>query len=236
MARYAQTAARAPAAGGIVTLATWGLTALAALALAYVIYLLWPRWPEIAGSADAPSLPIVIGDVFFNVPPHAIRQKVQRRPGVQERVDLVYAWPTLEPAAVLPKPEPGKALLPPERLFVTIANTAPAALTPDERMKTIYPRYTETVAMKGPDGLSLLPFRTDTPYQGEDLLFDPQTPDHFLFRCTRDRGPTPGMCIHERQFGRADVSMRVPRAWLGEWRGVLATIDRMIERLQPATR
>jgi len=236
MPRYAQTAVRASTAGGIITLTTWGLLAAAALALAYVIYLMWPRWPEVAGAADPPSVPIVVGDVFFNMPPHAIRQKVQRHPGVQERVDLVYAWQTLEPAAVLPKPEPGRAPLPPDRLFVTIATAAPAALTPDERLKTIYPRYTETVAMKGPDGLSLLPFRIDTPYQGEDLLFDPQAPDRYLFRCTRDRGPTPGMCIHERQFARADVSVRVPRAWLGEWRVVLANIDRMIEKLQPATR
>jgi hypothetical protein len=235
MLRSARIAARAPATGGIVTLATWTLTALAALALAYVIYLLWPRWPETATSADAPSLPIVIGDVFFNVPPHAIRQKVQRRAGVQERVDLVYAWPTLEPAAILPKPEAGRAPLPPDRLFITIA-TAPSALTPEERMKTVYPRYTETIAMKGPDGLSLLPFRADTPYHGEDLLYDPQAPDHFAVRCTRDKGPVPGMCIYERFFGKADVSFRVPRAWLGEWRGVLASIDRVIEQLQPANR
>jgi hypothetical protein len=105
-----------------------------------------------------------VGDVFFNVPPKAIRQKVQRRAGVQERVDLAYIWPTLEPAAVMSKPEAGHAPLPTERLFVTIVS-APTSLTPEERMKTVYPRYTETVAMKGPDGLSLLPFRSGTPYQ-----------------------------------------------------------------------
>jgi hypothetical protein len=235
MPRSARIAARAPAASGFVTLATWAMTALAVFALAYVIYLLWPRWPEAATSAHAPSLPIIIGDVSFNVPPNAIRQKVQRRAGVQERVDLVYAWPTLEPAAILPKLEAGRAPLPPDRLFITIA-TAPSALTPEERMKTVYPRYTETVAMKGPGGLSLLPFRADTPYHGEDLLYDPQAPDHFVTRCTRDKGPTPGMCIYERFFGKVDVSFRVPRTWLGEWRGVLASIDRVIEQLQPASR
>jgi hypothetical protein len=29
----------------------------------------------------------------FNVPPAAIRFKVQRRPGAQARVDLTFVWP-----------------------------------------------------------------------------------------------------------------------------------------------
>jgi hypothetical protein len=235
MPRSARLAARPPAASGIVTLATWTLAVLAALALAYVIFLMWPRWPEAVTSADAPTLPIVIADTLFNVPPRAIRQKVQRHAGVQQRVDLAYAWPTLDPAAVVPKADAARALPPPDRLFITIA-AAPTALTPDERMKTVYPRYVETVAMKGPDGLSMLPFRADSPYQGEDLLYDPKAPEHFLVRCTRDKGLTPGMCIYERFFGKADASFRVPRAWLGDWRSVQAGIERVIEQLQPAIR
>lgn len=235
MADSARISARISPSSGIVTLTTWTMIALAALALAYVIYLLWPRWPEAATTIDAPPLPIVVGEVFFNVPPRAIRQKIQRHAGVQERVDLVYAWPTLEPAAVLLKSEPGHSPLPPDRLFVTIAS-ASSSLTPEERMKTVYPRYTETVAMKGPDGLSMLPFRADTPYLGEDLLYDPQAPDHFVTRCTRDKGPTPGVCIYERFFGKANVSFRVPRAWLGDRRNVLAGIDRVIEQWQPTSR
>ena len=228
-------AATPPATSGLVTLSTWAIAAMAALALGYVIYVMWPRWPDSPGASEAPSLPIVIGDVFFNVPPKAIRQKVQRRAGVQERVDLAYAWPTLEPAAVVPKPEAGHPPLPMERLFVTIV-AAPTGMTPDERMKTVYPRYTETVTMKGPDGLSLLPFRGETPYQGEDLLFDAGAPDHFMVRCTRDKPPVPGSCIYERLYGKANVTFRVPRAWLGNWRTVLAGIDRVIEQLQPASR
>lgn len=235
MARSARMAAQAPATGGLVTLATWSLTALAVIALGYVVYAMWPRWPDAPGASEAPSLPIVIGDVFFNVPPKAVRQKVQRRAGVQDRVDLAYAWPTLEPAAVVPKPSAGHPPLPFERLFVTIASM-PTGMTPQERMKTVYPRYSETVAMKGPDGLSLLPFRTGTPYEGEDLLFDPAAPDHFIVRCTRDKGMVPGSCIYERFYGKANITFRVPRAWLGDWRGVLAGIEKVIEQLQPASK
>jgi len=36
--------------------------------------------------------------VAFNVPPAAIRIAAQRQPGTQERIDLVYLWPSLAPA------------------------------------------------------------------------------------------------------------------------------------------
>src|SRR6187399_2856149 len=84
----------------LVTAVAIGLGILAVLAFAYVIYALWPRWPDAPPDADAPALPIVIGDVLFQIPPAAIRQKVQRRSGIQERIDLAYLWPSLEPSAL----------------------------------------------------------------------------------------------------------------------------------------
>src|SRR5919204_4396456 len=64
-------------------------------ALGYVAFVLWPRTlSEVP--ADAPSVPITIAGVVFNVPPAAIRQQVQRHSGAQERVDLVFLWPSLE--------------------------------------------------------------------------------------------------------------------------------------------
>src|SRR5690242_16039162 len=56
------------------------------VAALYVAYILWPRWPDPPVAGNAPSLPIVVSGVAFNVEPAAIRVKVQRRPGVQERV------------------------------------------------------------------------------------------------------------------------------------------------------
>ena len=63
----------------------------------YVAYVLWPRWPDAPVALDAPSLPIVVAGVAFNIEPAAIRMPVQRRPGTQERVDLAYLWPSLVP-------------------------------------------------------------------------------------------------------------------------------------------
>ena len=69
---------------------------IAAAAIALVAYLLWPTWG--ARSADAPSrLPVSVGATLFNVPTSAIRRKIQRHSGPQERVDLSFLFPSLEP-------------------------------------------------------------------------------------------------------------------------------------------
>ena len=80
--------------------------AVAAIAIIYVVYVLWPRWPGPPAGADAPALPITIGGITFNVPPAAIRIPVQRRPGAQERLDLAFLWPSLEPPDANAKPQP----------------------------------------------------------------------------------------------------------------------------------
>ncbi len=207
------------------------------LAAAYIAYVLWPRWPGPLVAPDAPSLPIVVGGVAFNVPPGAIRRAVQRKPGTQERVDLVFVWPSLAPPAsvaeagahgVAAGEEAAKLL---ERIFVTIAdsqNTPP----PLERIRTIYARSLARGSLPAPDGLIMLAFRQDTPYQGEDLLYAPETPGRLLMRCTKTVGPTPGMCLHERRIGNADLTVRFPRAWLDDWRGVAGGIDRVTAKLQ----
>jgi hypothetical protein len=65
------------------------------------------------------------------------------------------------------------------------------------------------------------------------MLYMPNMPERFILRCTRDgAGPTPGMCLHERRVGGADVTVRFPRAWLEDWNDVADGIDRLISKLQ----
>lgn len=200
------------------------------LAGAPIAYVLWPMPAPI--SSDAPSLPITVGGVAFNVPPAAIRVKMQRRPGAQSRLDLVFAWPSLNPLDRSSKPDPNAVVRHSDRLFVTIAGSD-GTLPPAERLKMIYPRYVAD-ASASKDGLTVQRFRPDSPYQGEDLIFDPTAPDRFLLRCTQPVGTTPGMCLHERQIGSADVTARFPRDWLSDWHAVAGGIDRLITRLRPA--
>jgi hypothetical protein len=212
------------------------LGAGALLAFLYIGYVLWPRWPGPPVGPNAPALPITVAGVTFNLPPAAIRVPMQRRPGAQDRVDLAFLWPSLEPpdpAAKVPPPAKGAAPAPTpafERIFVTIA-AAGDTLDPAGRVVNIYPRYAETEAVPGPGGLAVLAFREGSPYQGEDLIYDATAPG-FLVRCTRNgAGPTPGTCLHERRIEAADIVVRFPRDWLAEWQTVASRIDRLIASL-----
>ena len=73
------------------------LAVLLVMATSFVTYVLWPRWPGPPPDPNAPALPIIVAGVTFNVPPAAIRAPVQRHAGAQDRIDLWFAWPSLEP-------------------------------------------------------------------------------------------------------------------------------------------
>ena len=207
-------------------------------ALLYIGHVLWPRWPGPPSGRDAPAIPVTVGGIIFNIPPAAIRQPVQRRAGTQERVDLAFLWPSLEPPdpSVKPAPPPPAALpsrAGPDRIFVTIA-AAGDTLAPADRALTIYPHYAAAEAVAGPDGLILLPFREGTPYQGEDLIYDAATPG-FLVRCTRSgAGAIPGTCLYEQRIDGADLVLRFPRDWLSDWRTLAANLERLIAKLRPS--
>ena len=202
----------------------------AGLAAAPVAYMLWPVGAPLA--PDAPSIPVTIGGVAFNVPPAAIRFKVQRKSGTHPRIDMTIVWPQLTPPDPAIKPQPTDTPDVTDRLFVTIA-ASDSTLAPMERLKTIYPRYLDAAPIVSTDGLSTQVFRDGTAYQGEDLVLDPSHAERFLLRCTRITGLTPAMCLHERRIGGADVTVRFPRDWLSDWRTVSDAIDRLIAGLKP---
>jgi len=215
------------------------LIALITAAAVYIVYVLWPRWPAPPVALDAPTLPITIAGVAFNIPPAAIRVPVQRRGGAQDRVDLAFLWPSLGPADAAAKPSPAEpatgASRIADRIFLTIA-MAGDTLSPADRVKSIYPRYASSEPVAGAAGLAALAFRDGSPYQGEDLIYDAAAPESFLVRCTRD-GATPGTCLYERRIDGADLTARFPRDWLDDWRAIASGINRLIDTLRsPALR
>jgi hypothetical protein len=203
--------------------------AVAAGAIVLVAFLLWPTWePEV--SSDPARLPMSIGGTLFNVPTAAIRMKIQRRSGAQERIDLNFAFPSLQ------VPEAPKhvsadsvedAVQPIDRIFLSIS-AHHDSLAPDARVRTIYPRYLEEAATPGQDGLTMRAFRDGSPYGNEDLFFA-STPN-INARCTRDAA-TPGMCLSERRIEGADLTFRFPRSWLEKWREVADAMDRLTLQL-----
>jgi hypothetical protein len=202
---------------------------IAAGAIALVAYLLWPTWTPDAAS-DPGRLPVSVGGSIFNVPPTAVRMKIQRHSGPQERVDLSFLFPSLEP------PDGAKhasadimedAIQPIDRIFLSIA-AHHDALAPETRVRTIYPRYLERTAPPAQDGLTVRAFREGSPYSGEDLFLG-DTPA-LSARCTRD-AKTPGMCLSERRVEGADLTFRFPRSWLTHWRDVAEAMDRLTVQL-----
>ncbi|MBU6463352.1 MAG: hypothetical protein KGK01_06755 [Bradyrhizobium sp.] len=199
------------------------------IAIALIAYLLWPTWSTDVSNDPAP-LPISVGDTLFNVPPLAIRMKIQRHSGPQERIDLNFNYPGLEVPAG-PKHVSADtvedALPPIDRIFLSIA-AHHDSMAPDVRLNTIYPRYLEQTTSPGPDGLNVRAFRDGTPYGQEDLFF--ADAPKLSARCTRD-GATPGMCLSERRIDGADLTFRFPRSWLAQWREVADAMDRLTVQL-----
>jgi hypothetical protein len=205
-------------------------SALAAGAIALVAYLLWPTWGTDT-SRNPARLPVSIGATLFNVPPAAIRMKIQRHTGLQERIDLSFTFPALE------APEAAKhvsadtvdetTIQPIDRIFLSVS-AHHDTLAPDTRVRTIYPRYLEQASLAAQDGLTMRAFRAGTPYSNEDLFF--ASAPNLTARCTRDAA-TPGMCLSERRIEDADLTFRFPRSWLARWRDVAGAMDRLTVQL-----
>jgi hypothetical protein len=202
---------------------------LTAGAIALVAYLLWPTWGAQASSNPA-SLPVSIGGTLFNVPTMAVRMKIQRHSGPQERVDLSFAFPSLE-APEAPKhvsvETVEEGVQPIDRIFLSIS-AHHDAMAPETRLQTIYPRYLEQTAVPGKDGVTMRAFRDGSPYSNEDLFLANEP--GLDARCTRDT-TTPGMCLSERRVEGADLTFRFPRSWLAQWRDVASAMDRLTTEL-----
>src|ERR1041385_8345857 len=234
VARHQPKAARKRAgasAGLLFALTTLILLIVGAAAL--VALMLWPRWPASVVAPDAPALPITVGGVLFNVPPAAIRIPMQRHAGALERLDLAFLWPSLAPPDPNAKLAPVETVPPIDRFFITIEPQSPG-LPPSERVRMIYPRYLADTQFDGPEGLKVMPFKDGTPYQNEDLFFDPAAQPGFVARCSRPGAAgTPGMCLYERRIEGADITLRFPSEWLTTWRAVNEGIEKLIGRLKP---
>ena len=204
--------------------------AVTASAIGLVAYLLWPTWgPNVSDNPD--RLPVSVGATLFNVPTMAVRRKIQRHSGPQERVDLSFMFPSLE-APEAPKHVSAdtveEAVQPIDRIFLSIS-AHHDTLAPDTRVRTIYPRYLDQVARPAHDGLPARAFRDGTAYRNEDLVA--VSSPGLNARCTRDAA-TPGMCLSERRIDGADLTFRFPRSWLAQWRDVANAMDRLTAQLR----
>jgi hypothetical protein len=201
---------------------------IATTAIALVAYLLWPTW-EVDVASGPSRLPVSVGSTLFNVPTGSIRMKIQHHSGPQERIDLSFTFPSLDPPAA-PKhvsaANVDDAVQPIDRIFLSI-EAHHDAMAPEIRARTIFPRYLEQTSTVE-DGLTMRAFRDGSPYGGEDLFS--ATLPAMTARCTREAA-TPGMCLSERRVEGADLIFRFPRSWLAQWHDVTEAMDHLTQQL-----
>lgn len=201
-------------------------TLVGAVAVAAICYLLWPTWTA-SGTSGPERLPVSVGNTLFNLPTESMRMKVQRHTGAQERVDLAFMYPSLAPGIETQHVSADTVETTPLSIDAILLSIAAhnGALAPEERARTIYPRYADGAAATS-DGLTRRAFRDPSPYANEDLFT--ATAPALVARCSRD-GETPGMCLSERRVDGADLTFRFPRAWLSDWRGVARAMQRIVD-------
>ena len=126
-------------------------------------------------------------------PPSA--SPVQRRPGAQERSISCSCGPRssrpIQPRSRRRRRRALPAPAPTNRAHVHDHRGRRRHAAPAERVRTIYPRYAAAEAVAGPDGLACSPFRDGTPYQGEDLIYDPAGPAFWFAAPAMARAPRP---------------------------------------------
>ena len=201
---------------------------IAGAAIAAVAYLLWPTWHK-STNTGPDRFPVSVGGTFFNVPSFAFRRSVQKHSGPQESVDLQYQYPSL--SAVEHRSANAETFdlntLKIDRILLTIS-AHNDAMSPDERLNTIYPLYINEALINQHDGLTTKPFRDGSPYENESLMIGDSPALAAI--CTRD-GDTPGMCNSTRRVNGADLTFRFPRAWLRQWRQVAESMDHLTAQL-----
>ena len=177
-------------------------------------------------------MPVSVGGTLFNVPTAAVRMKIQRHSGPQERVDLAFVYPSLE-APEAPKHVSADTvedkMQPIDRIFLSIS-AHHDSLAPDIRVRTIYPRYLDQASTPVEDGLTMRAFRDGSPYGSEDLFAAEHA--RASTRAARAMRATPGMCLTERRIDGADLTFRFPRSWLSQWRDVASAMERLTAQLR----
>ncbi len=199
----------------------------------WVTYILWPRWPAADIAIDAPTLPITVNGVNFNIPPTAIRNKMQRKPGTQERVDLVFLWPSLTPPDPAVKAGPvivGESDRPGVRDHRRFRQHPAAARALQHHLSAL--SGTEHRDHAGCPDAQAVPRRYALSGRRHHLQRPQSRTLHGPLHARQCDGLAPSACAcYERRIEQADITARFPRAWLSEWQTVSEGLDKLIRQI-----
>lgn len=112
------------------------------------------------------------------------------------------------------------------------------SLAPDERLKTLYPRYLESERRALPENMQRVSFKKGSPYSGEDLVTDTTMSGALVVLCPSLESSTatsstslilPRTCIASFRYGGVlDITVRFHESRLPEARDFISKARRLI--------
>ena len=177
-----------------------------------------------------PPYPVLsqVGQARLEVPSPLLRVVGQRRGGVQPRLDLAVAWPSLGPVPPAPALAGATARLGPV-ILVSIAAPADPA---EPRSAVVHARFLEPTAATVAGGLIQRRFRAGSPYAGEELYIAPPDGERFSARCetrTRQAEGLPDLCIAELRRGDLALLLRFEPTLLEHWESITSRLGTLVD-------
>lgn len=198
--------------------------ALALLGAAIGFGLFW--WTSRPAPGVRGPIAVTIGNAAFQISPGYVRAGALPRPGAQERVDLVLAFPGMTAAGTAT----GGL-----RVFLALLRED-GVIDPSERVNELYGRFLEPDIWQNPGGLLMRRFMADSPYGDEELFLSPPDGRVFTARC-RKSGPAQGQargadigetCLWRFRVEGADVQARFPPELLPQWEALASGLKRKV--------
>ena len=200
-----------------------GLAAVAALA---AVALVLAR----DGGSSAPEtspepVTVELGPRPLAIPRNALRFADQRQPGPKTRLDLALSWPELDGRTTATAGRFDTPDLAPDVLYLTLQQRRDG-WDGATRLSAVYARFFVGEPWEGPAGLQGRRMAPKSGYGDEEIYLEPGAVRPFVARCfPLAAGEPPAVCLREALHGEVLVTLRFPRALLGQWREIDAALD-----------
>lgn len=202
----------------------WALIGVTA-AVAAVAVVMWRDDRNATPETSSETVRVEVGGRPLEIPRNAIRFDEQRRPGPQTRLDLALSWPELEGRTPATSARFDTPDLAPDILFLTVEPRRDG-WDSASRLAAVYARFFVGEPWDGPGGLQGRRLAPKSGYDDEEIWLEPGAVRPFVARCFPLAPATPpAVCLHDTNRGSLSVSLRFPKALLGQWREIEAGLD-----------
>lgn len=169
-------------------------------------------------SVDETKLEVVVANNVLAVPANVIRFPVQRRNGIQQRLDLYLHWPSLTGYSDALSAEFNRADDKTDLIFLTLE---PRTMSFDMsgRLNPIYSVFFNGLGVRTDGGLVRQPLDESGGFIDEDMYYQADSPYPFAARCVREASSIGApFCIRDVHIGKdLMVTYRFHKRFLSQW-------------------